>query len=169
MKLYGRNLSKQEFLRYAGGVSQVGGIESGELSEGTSRGVRTVTVKTAGGLEYVIVPDCGMNIASCSYKGVPICWRSGTGSTNSGLYDPQLSGWLRSFNGGLLVTCGLSQIGAACVDEGWPTVCTAESPNTPAKSTLFWASGSAIATAWCFEVRCARAWLWDSASCCAAT
>ncbi len=133
MKLYGRNLSKQEFLRYAGGVSQVGGIESGELSEGTSRGVRTVTVKTAGGLEYVIVPDCGMNIASCSYKGVPICWRSGTGSTNSGLYDPQLSGWLRSFNGGLLVTCGLSQIGAACVDEGVAYGLHGRISNTPAE------------------------------------
>lgn len=118
MKLYGRNLDRQEFLKYAGSVSQVGGIESGELSEGMSKGVRTVTIKTAEGLEYVILPDCGMNIASCSYKGVPICWKTGTGSTNPGLYDPQLNGWLRSFNGGLLVTCGLSQIGSACVDEG---------------------------------------------------
>ena len=118
MKLYGRELEKEEFLRYVGSVSQVGGIESGELSEGMSRGVRTVTVKTAEGLEYVIAPDCGMNIVSCTYGGIPLCWRTGTGSTNPGLYDPQLTGWLRSFNGGLLVTCGLSQIGNPCVDDG---------------------------------------------------
>jgi hypothetical protein len=59
-----------------------------------------------------------MNIDSCSYKGVPICWKTGAGAANPGLYDPQLNGWLRSFNGGLLVTCGLSQIGNACVDDG---------------------------------------------------
>jgi hypothetical protein len=65
-----------------------------------------------------------MNISSCSFKGIPICWRSDTGSTNPGLYDPQLTGWLRNFNGGFLVTCGLSQIGAARIDDGvglWPS------------------------------------------------
>jgi hypothetical protein len=79
------------------------------------------------------MPDCGMNIASCSYKGVPICWKTGTGSTNPGLYDPQLNGWLRSFNGGLLVTCGLSQIGNACVDEGVAYGLHGRISNTPAE------------------------------------
>lgn len=133
MKLYGRDLSRQEFLKYAGSVSQVGGIESGELSQGASKGVRTVTVKTAEGLEYVILPDCGMNIDSCSYKGVPVCWKTGAGVANPGLYDPQLNGWLRSFNGGLLVTCGLSQIGRACVDEGVAYGLHGRISNTPAE------------------------------------
>ena len=57
MKLYGREMRKDEFLRYAGSVSQVGGIACGELTEGAARGVRTVQVKTAAGLEYTIQPD----------------------------------------------------------------------------------------------------------------
>lgn len=117
MILFGKKFKKDEILKYIGSVSQLGGIESTELTEGASRGVREVTVKTAEGLEYAINPDCGMNISSCRFKGIPICWKTGTGSTNPGLYDPQLAGWLRSFNGGLLVTCGLSQIGAPCIDD----------------------------------------------------
>jgi hypothetical protein len=135
MKLYGREFSKSEFLKYVGNVSQIGGIEIGELTEGMSKGVRTVTVMTAEGLEYTVNPDCGMNISSCTYKGVPICWKTGTGSTNPGLYDAQLTGWLRTFNGGLLVTCGLSQIGAACVDEGVAYGLHGRISNTPAEVT----------------------------------
>lgn len=132
MKLYGREMSRREFLKLVGSVSQVGGIELSELCEGASRGVRTVTVKTAQGLSYVIAPDCGMNIISCSYQGVPVCWRTGTGVSNPGLYDPQLTGWLRSFDGGLLVTCGLSQIGNPCVDEGVAYGLHGRISNTPA-------------------------------------
>ncbi len=135
MKLYGREMRKDEFLRYAGSVSQVGGIACGELTEGAARGVRTVQVKTAAGLEYTIQPDCGMNIAACAYKGVPVCWQTGTGASHPGLYDPQLTGWLRSFGGGLLVTCGLSQIGAACVDAGVAYGLHGRTPNTPAEVT----------------------------------
>ena len=133
MKLYGRELTRQDFLKYAGSVDQVGGIEAGELTEGASRGVRTVTVQTAAGLQYVIAPDCGMNIISCSYQGIPVCWKPGVKSANPGLYDPQLTGWLRSFNGGLLVTCGLSQIGTACVDEGTAYGLHGRIANTPAE------------------------------------
>lgn len=135
MKLYGKKFSKIELLKYVGSVSQIGGIEVGELTEGMSKGVRTVIVKTAEGLEYTVNPDCGMNISSCTYKGLPICWKTGTGSTNPGLYDAQLTGWLRSFNGGLLVTCGLSQIGAACVDEGVAYGLHGRISNTPAEVT----------------------------------
>lgn len=133
MKLFGCERSKEEFLRYVGSVSQVGGIECGELTEGTGRGVRTVRIRTAEGLEYTVAPDCGMNIVSCTFKGVPVCWQSGAGPSNPGLYDPQLSGWLRSFGGGLLVTCGLSQIGAACVDEGVAYGLHGRISNTPAE------------------------------------
>ena len=136
MKVFGKEFSKQELLKYIGSVSQIGGIEAGELSDGMSRGVREVRVRTAEGLEYSINPDCGMNISSCTYKGLPICWRSGTGVTNPGLYDDQLNGWLRSFNGGLLVTCGLSQIGAACVDEGAAYGLHGRISNTPAEVSV---------------------------------
>ena len=79
MNLYGQELSRRDFLKLVGSVSQIGGIECSELQEGNSRGVRTVQVKTAEGLEYTIAPDCGMNIVSCSFRGIPVCWKTGTG------------------------------------------------------------------------------------------
>ena len=133
MKLYGREYSRRELLEYVGSVSQLGGIEVGELTEGASRGVRSVNVRTAKGLAYTINPDCGMNISACAYKGIPICWKTGTGVSHPGLYDPQLTGWLRSFDGGLLVTCGLSQIGNPCVDEGVAYGLHGRISNTPAE------------------------------------
>ena len=134
MNLYGQELSRRDFLKFVGGVSQIGGIECSELQEGNSRGVRTVQVKTAEGLEYTIAPDCGMNIVSCSFRGIPVCWKTGTGVVNPALYDPQLNGWLRSFSGGLLVTCGLSQIGAPCVDDGVAYGLHGRISNTPAET-----------------------------------
>lgn len=133
MILYGKNYKKEDILKYIGNVSQIGGIESSELTEGVSKGVRKITIKTAEGLDYSINPDCGMNISSCSYKGIPICWKTGTGSSNPGLYDPQLNGWLRSFNGGLLVTCGLSQIGAPSIDNGVAYGLHGRISNTPSE------------------------------------
>ena len=134
MNLYGQELSRRDFLKLVGSVSQIGGIECSELQEGNSRGVRTVQVKTAEGLEYTIAPDCGMNIVSCSFRGIPVCWKTGTGVVSPALYDPQLNGWLRSFSGGLLVTCGLSQIGAPCVDDGVAYGLHGRISNTPAET-----------------------------------
>lgn len=136
MRLYGREYSRRELLEYIGDISQLGGIESAELTEGAARGVREVTVRTVTGLEYAINPDCGMSISRCSFGGFPICWRSGTGVAHPAYYDPQGSGWLRSFNGGLLVTCGLSQIGAACEDGGVPYGLHGRISNTPAQVEL---------------------------------
>lgn len=133
MKLFDREFSRDELLSYVGDISQLGGIESGELTEGAARGVRSVAIRTAEGLAYTINPDCGMNISSCSYKGLSICWRTGTGNSHPGLYDPQLTGWLRSFNGGLLVTCGLSQIGNPCIDDGVAYGLHGRISNTPAE------------------------------------
>lgn len=136
MKLYGCEYNRHELLKYIGDISQLGGIEAKELTEGAARGVREITVKTANGLEYAINPDCGMSISKCSFHGYPICWRSGTGVTHPAYYDPQGAGWLRSFNGGLLVTCGLSQIGAACEDEGVAYGLHGRIANTPAQVDL---------------------------------
>lgn len=131
MKLFGRNFDKASLLKYVGDISQLGGIEMSELSEGSSKGVRNIRIKTAAGLDFSVNPDCGMNISNCSFKGIPLAWRSGTGISHPGLYDPQLNGWLRSFDGGLLATCGLSQIGAPSVDEGYAHGLHGRIANTP--------------------------------------
>jgi hypothetical protein len=61
-----------------------------------------------------------MDIPFATYKGRSISFFSGTGITAPGYYEEPGVKWLRSFFGGLLTTCGITQSGAATVDQGTP-------------------------------------------------
>ncbi len=45
-------------------------------------------------------------------------WFSSTGEVHPSFFDPRGFGWLRSFGGGLLVTCGLKHVGPPAEEEG---------------------------------------------------
>lgn len=49
MELYGKKLTKEEFMEYVGDPSQVADARSCVLSEGKADGVRAIEVKTGGG------------------------------------------------------------------------------------------------------------------------
>jgi len=49
-----------------------------------------------------------------------MAWVSPTGWAHPMYFDPQGTGWLRTFGGGLLTGCGLTYLGAAGEDEGEP-------------------------------------------------
>jgi hypothetical protein len=59
-----------------------------------------------------------MDISIADYKGTPLSWRSANGDVHPAFYDPRGTGWGRSFPGGLMSGCGMSFLGAPCVDEG---------------------------------------------------
>ena len=65
-----------------------------------------------------VLIDRGMDVSFLSYKGIPISWRSVTRETSAVFYESKGLEWLRTFYGGLLNTCGLSNIGMPCVDNG---------------------------------------------------
>ena len=48
--------------------------------------------------------------------GQPLAWQSPTGIVHPAYFREEV--WLRSFHGGLLVTCGLQNVGDPNVDEG---------------------------------------------------
>lgn len=115
-RLFGMEMSREEMLRRVGEVSQLGGVRLVELTEGPERGVRAIDFRTGGGLNFTVLPERGMDISWAEYKGVPLCWHSATGQVGPWFYEPEGLGWLRSFYGGLLVTCGLTYMGAPCED-----------------------------------------------------
>jgi hypothetical protein len=53
-----------------------------------------------------------MDISSASYKGCNLVYLTPNGEVHPAYYEPQGAGWLRTFFGGLLTTCGLTTIGA---------------------------------------------------------
>jgi len=99
-------------------MSQVCGIQSFAYDDGPGRGVRALEFRTGSGLRFVALPDRAMDIAYAEFGGAPLCWVSGTGPVAPGFYSPHGWDWLRSFFGGMLTTCGLSNVGEACEDRG---------------------------------------------------
>lgn len=116
--LFGRDYSKQELLSRVGDLSQVAGIRMLQLQDGFETAVRIADVRTGSGLRFQVSIDRGMDISLADYKGYPLAWRSANGDVHPCYYDPRGTGWGRSFPGGLMTGCGMSYLGAPCVDAG---------------------------------------------------
>jgi hypothetical protein len=131
--VYQNNWTRQELLGYMGDISQVGGVRLVTLADGPERGVRAAELRTAAGLRFTVYLDRGMDIGPAEYKGIPLAWVSPTGPAAPSFYEPQGLGWLRSFHGGLLTTCGLTQVGPPGEDNGELLGLHGRISNTPAR------------------------------------
>ncbi len=129
-KLFGKELTKNEIIKRVGDISQIAGAVRYTYGEGKAKGTDAVEVKTGGGLRFVILPDKGMNIAYAEVNGIPFSYISKTGIVAPAHYDEK--DFLRSFEGGLLTTCGLTYMGAPCTDEGVSLGAHGRISNTPA-------------------------------------
>lgn len=114
--LFGKRYSRNELVRRIGNLSQIGGTRTYELSDGAEKGVRAVDLRTGTGFEFTVLPDRGLDISAASYRGMSLAWRSPVGEIAPTFYEPQGLGWLRTFHGGLVTTCGLTHIGGPCQD-----------------------------------------------------
>ena len=117
MEIFGKKLDKNEILKRIGDITQIGEIKHYEFTDGVSKGLRGIDIFCPSGLFMTIVPDRGMDISYLAYKNIPICWRSATNVTSPAYYESRGEEWFRTFFGGLLTTCGLSNTGTSCVDD----------------------------------------------------
>ncbi|QJD78989.1 aldose 1-epimerase family protein [Spirosoma rhododendri] len=97
--------------------AQIGGIETSVLDNGTGRGVRIAWINTGAGLRYKVVLDRAMDIYDAFYNQHSLAWLSDTGITSPAPFSDKGVDWLRTFGGGLLITCGLSHVGGPEKDE----------------------------------------------------
>jgi hypothetical protein len=118
--LFGRDWTKRELLARVGDLAQVAGAERFTYDDGVRDGVRAARVRTGGGLDFTVLLSRGLDISHASYKGMPLAWLSQTGEGHPHAFDPNGRGWLRTFYGGLVTTCGLLNAGAANVDGDEP-------------------------------------------------
>lgn len=109
--LYGRHYSRSELLQRVGSLAQIGGIEPCVLGGGLSQNVRALHVATGAGLAFTVLPDRCLDVPYLSYNGRPLCWYSCNGIVGPQFYEPEGNGFLRSFAGGLVTTCGLRNFG----------------------------------------------------------
>ncbi len=118
VNVFGTKMSKKDFLKHFGDSSQYASAIPVELDYGTATGIKATFVKTGTGLEYMVLPGRALDIAYASYKGFALGWISKTNIVNPKYYEADGKKWLRNFYGGLLTTCGLTYMGAPCVDNG---------------------------------------------------
>ena len=132
VELFGRSLTGRELHRRVGRLDQVAGIEPLVLDDGSARGVRILRVRTGSGLSFTVVPDRGMDLDAAEYRGVPLAWLSHTGVVAPSFRETEGEGWLSSFHGGLLVTCGLQNVGPPGERDGEALGLHGRISNTPA-------------------------------------
>ena len=137
MEIFGKSSRSGDIRDYFSNPGVLAGVKPYIFDDGPGRGTRALDVWTSAGLQYTVVPDRGMNICGFKYGGVPLDWSSGGGLTSPFLYDPRDWGWTRSFNGGLLHTCGLSNVGEPCDEEGVHYGGHGRISNTPAENVAW--------------------------------
>ncbi len=118
--LFGKHYTKSELLDHVGDISQVARVKPYRLAEGYEEGVLAVDVSTGSGFEFTVLPTRGMDISTAQLNGKSLAWRSAMTDRHSSYFEEDGRGWLRSFYGGLVVTCGMTWMGADCVDQGEP-------------------------------------------------
>jgi len=116
--LGGKTMTKRELLNRVGDLSQIAGIRLMTLADGYEAGVRIADVRTGSGLRFQVSLDRGMDISMADYRGTALAFRTPQGDVHPARFDPRGLGWLRTFPGGLLTGCGMTYLGAPCVDEG---------------------------------------------------
>ena len=106
----------KELRRFVGDLSQLVSTRTVRLTDGSEDGVRAVDVRVSGGLSALVLLDRGMDLGPAWVAGQQVSWQSTTGIVGPAHFDE--TNWLRSFHGGLLVTCGLQNVGPANEDQG---------------------------------------------------
>jgi hypothetical protein len=133
----GDPLTRRELLRRIGRLEQVAGIEPFVFDDGPARGVRALRFRTGGGLSFDVIPDRGMDLGFAEHRGTPLAWLSPNGFVAPSFHEPGGEGWLNSFPGGLLVTCGLRNVGPSGERRGEEFGLHGRASNIPASKVSY--------------------------------
>jgi hypothetical protein len=110
--------TKKDVYTYAGDWSQLFYAKQYRMVGGRADGMRAIDVDNGGGIEFTVYPDRAMDIGRFAAWGVCYSFLSKAGPSAPAYYDDRGLGWQKTFNGGMLTTCGLTQAGMPCVSDG---------------------------------------------------
>lgn len=139
--------NKREILKYVGDISQLFGVKDYLINGGKADSTRAVDIRNGSGLEFTVIPDRCMDISNLGYKGTNLSYLSKTGIVGPQYYNEQGLGFLRSFFAGFLTTCGLTNAGSPCNDNGEEFGLHGRISNTPAEEVYAgteWQGNSAV-------------------------
>jgi hypothetical protein len=87
------------------------------VADGPAAGCRALDLRVWDGIDLRLLPDRGLDLGAAWYRGVPLAWISAVGERGP-LSRPRGDDWGLAFGGGLLVTCGLRNVGAPSEGHG---------------------------------------------------
>jgi hypothetical protein len=108
--LFNREYLPEDLARFTSTMEQLAGVRPVEWTDGHARGMRAAEVWTGSGLHFHVLLDRGLDIGPAEFRGVPLAWlHPALGMPAQ--HEPAGYGWLRTFGGGLVTTCGLTHFG----------------------------------------------------------
>ena len=118
IEILGERYGADDLAMYFGDSSSIAGMRRLRLTEGRSRDVGIIQVRTGSGLEFEVNETRGMDIGRFSYRGIPIAYAAYGAECHPSYFEAFSDGWLRSYGGGLLVMGGLRSTGEPEIDNG---------------------------------------------------
>lgn len=110
MKNWIDQYSKEQLETLTSSMALLAGLRPFEYQNGRVRGMRGIDGWTGSGLRFTLWPDRALDIGEVWFNDIPIAWlHPGLGAPF--YYEPNGDGWLRTYGGGLLTTCGLTHFG----------------------------------------------------------
>jgi hypothetical protein len=99
---------------------QVATAVASVVADGAATGARAIDVRVWGGIDVRVLPDRGLDVGAAWFRGTPLAWISQAGE--QGPPDPDSlvddTAWGEAWGGGLVTTCGLSNVGRASEGHG---------------------------------------------------
>jgi hypothetical protein len=100
-----------------GNLDQLASAVPSVVADGPAAGCRAIDLRVWDGIDLRLLPDRGLDAGAAWYGGVPLAWISAAGET-APIPVPREQDWSRAFNGGLMTTCGLRNVGAPSEGHG---------------------------------------------------
>lgn len=135
--LWHGQFSKEILRSYTASPSPLAGLRPFSYAEGRARGMRGIDGWTGSGLRFTLWPDRALDIGPVWFQDKPIAWTYPS-LADSAYYEPEGLGWLRSFAGGLLTTCGLTHFGAPDALDGQSFGLHGRIAHIPAENLRIW-------------------------------
>lgn len=110
-QIFGKEIKKSDILKRIGDIEQIAQISSIGLKEGDASGVRALDVRNGGGLRFLVVADRGLDITTAEFCGIPLTIRFHPGEMRPNFHEDLPFAFIKSWGGGLVTTCGLTQVG----------------------------------------------------------
>ncbi|WP_043347535.1 aldose 1-epimerase family protein [Beutenbergia cavernae] len=110
-------MSIDELLRFTAHDDQLADVATFRRDDGTGSGSRVMHVAPAGGIHARLLLDRGMDLGRAWFAGQPISWTAAPGPRSRGYADDD-QGWHLGWEGGLVTTCGLQNVGSPADGHG---------------------------------------------------